>query len=171
MIGVIWLSCSSNVHLCNNQKSLVIPTFLMKTRNKEEMRKPWHWPSNYNKDWHWQSCWIQWTWNRRLSGTGQCANNHIPTRATCIKGNQNCCYGTEYQSVDPCCEGLTTKRVATCVDYQYVGYTMTNQTPRILYDEPPRIRWQMGLYFDRKQQKLIQRWQRWRTQFGGGKQG
>ncbi len=51
------------------------------------------------------------------SGTGQCANEHIPTRATCIKGCQNCCYGTEYQSVDPRCEGLTTKMVATCVDH------------------------------------------------------
>jgi hypothetical protein len=30
------------------------------------------------------------------------------TRATCVKGCQNCYYGTEYQSVDPRCEGLTT---------------------------------------------------------------
>ncbi len=33
----MWLSCSSNVHLCNNQKLFVIPTLIMKTRNKEEM--------------------------------------------------------------------------------------------------------------------------------------
>jgi hypothetical protein len=30
-------------------------------------------------------------------------------RATHIKGCQNCCYGSEYQSVDPSCEGLRTK--------------------------------------------------------------
>jgi hypothetical protein len=36
-IHVMWLSCSSNVHLCNNQKLLVIPTLIMKTRNEEEM--------------------------------------------------------------------------------------------------------------------------------------
>ncbi len=34
---VMWPSCSSNVHLYNNQKLLVIPTLIMKTRNKEEM--------------------------------------------------------------------------------------------------------------------------------------
>jgi hypothetical protein len=34
---VVWLSCSSNIHLCNNQKLLLIPTLIIKTRNKEEM--------------------------------------------------------------------------------------------------------------------------------------
>jgi hypothetical protein len=33
----MWVSCSSNLHLFNNQKLLVIPTFILKTRNKEEM--------------------------------------------------------------------------------------------------------------------------------------
>jgi hypothetical protein len=37
---MMWLSCSSNVNLCNNQKLLVIPTLIMKTRNKEEMTVP-----------------------------------------------------------------------------------------------------------------------------------
>jgi hypothetical protein len=50
----------------------------------------------------------------------------IPTRATRIKGRQNCCYGTEYQSVDPCCEGLTTVMLATYVNHQYARYTTTN---------------------------------------------
>jgi hypothetical protein len=34
---VMWLSCSSNIHLCNTQELLVIPTLIVKTRNKEEM--------------------------------------------------------------------------------------------------------------------------------------
>ncbi len=60
--------------------------------------------------------------------------------------------------------------VAFYVVHWYARETMTNQTPRILYNEPPRIRWQMGLYFDHKQQNSIQWWQRWQTQFGGGEE-
>jgi hypothetical protein len=37
VIRVMWLSCSSNIHLRNNQILLVIPTLIMKTRNEEEM--------------------------------------------------------------------------------------------------------------------------------------
>ncbi len=34
-----------------------------------------------------------------------------------LRDTKNCCYGTEYQSVETRCEGLTTKILATYVDH------------------------------------------------------
>ncbi len=65
---------------------------------------------------------------------------YISTKTTRIKGRQNFCFGTEDQSVVQHCEGLTRKMVPTYVVHQNGGETTTNQTPRILYNEPPRKR-------------------------------